>query len=152
MNSLTSRPQSSTFTITPCGLPSAVFLFIGWFINFCGMSNCQRSIYTKMFGIRVHCTFIFSFFVFLFFLDLTVQLRPLFVFSTSHYEHGTFSNAKFDSYILSVYSYCLYQSLRFFSFFANWFAPSKFFTPSFNRWSFTRIWMRASLLGSPGLF
>ena len=32
-------------------------------------------------------------------------------FSTFHYEHGTFSNAKFHSYILSVYSYCLYQSL-----------------------------------------
>ena len=39
-------------------------------------------------------------------------------FSFSHffYEHGTFFNAKFHSYILVVYSYCLYQVLRFFFF------------------------------------
>ena len=42
-----------------------------------------------------------------------------FSFSTFHYEHGTFFNAKFHSYILIVYSYCLYQSPLFFSSFCS---------------------------------
>ena len=41
-------------------------------------------------------------YVFRFFLDLRVQLFPLFFYATFH------------SYILTVYSYCLYQTLRFF--------------------------------------
>ena len=40
-----------------------------------------------------------------------------FSFSMFHYEHGTFFNAKFHSYILAVYSYSFFQSLRFFFFF-----------------------------------
>ena len=43
-----------------------------------------------------------------------------FFISTFHYEHDTFFYAKFDSYILAVYSYCLCQSvLLFFIFNAN---------------------------------
>ena len=38
-------------------------------------------------------------------------------FPIFHYEYGTFSYVKFHSYILAVYSYCLYQGLHFFFFF-----------------------------------
>ena len=56
---------------------------------------------------------------FRFFLDLAVLFFPLFVFSTFHYEHGTFFYAKFHYYILLVYSYCLYQSFQFFFIFCK---------------------------------
>ena len=36
---------------------------------------------------------------------------PYFTFSTFHYEHSTFFNTKFHSYILGVYCYGLNQSL-----------------------------------------
>ena len=39
-----------------------------------------------------------------------------FSFPIFHYEHGTFFNAKCHSYILTVYSYCMYQGCSCFSF------------------------------------
>ena len=56
---------------------------------------------------------------FWFFLNLVVLLLPLFVFSHFHYEHGIFSNAKFHSYTLAVYSYWLYHSYQFFLIFGK---------------------------------
>ena len=50
--------------------------------------------------------------------DLPVPFLPLFSFHTFDYKHNTFFNTKFHSYILAVYSYCLYQGLQFFSFFS----------------------------------
>ena len=37
------------------------------------------------------------------------SIHPLFLFSISHYEPGTFFDAKFHSYILFVYPYGLYR-------------------------------------------
>ena len=63
---------------------------------------------------------------FWFFLDLVVQLLPL-SYSNLHYEHDSFFFSKFYSYILDVYSFCLYQSLQFyFFFFANSLMSSMF--------------------------
>ena len=45
-------------------------------------------------------------------------------FFTFHYEHCWFFYAKFHSYILAVYSLCLYQTSNFFSFLANSFISS----------------------------
>ena len=45
-----------------------------------------------------------------------------FSFSTFSFEHGIFSIANFYSYMLVVYSYCLYQNFQFFFLFC-WFFP-----------------------------
>ena len=45
----------------------------------------------------------------------------LFYFSTFHYQVGTFFNAKFHSYMLTIYSYCLYQGLQFLFIFGKYF-------------------------------
>ena len=58
------------------------------------------------------CNFLF-FQAFWSFPDLTVLFILLFLFSYFHYNHVT-SYINFHSYILAAYSYCLYQSLKFF--------------------------------------
>ena len=50
------------------------------------------------------------------------SFNPCFYFPTFHYQHGTFFNAKFHSYIPAVSSYRLHQDIQFFFiFFANTF-------------------------------
>ena len=47
-------------------------------------------------------------------LDFVVLFLPLIFFSHfSHFQHGSHFSAKVHSYILTVYSYCLYQGLQF---------------------------------------
>ena len=49
-----------------------------------------------------------------FLLDFGCSFLRYSSFSTFRYEQGTFFYAKFHSYILAVYSYCLYMSIQFF--------------------------------------
>ena len=53
----------------------------------------------------------------LIFLDLVILFLPS--FSASHYQHGTFSYAKFHPYIHVLYSYWVYYGFEFFLFLAN---------------------------------
>ena len=54
------------------------------------------------------------------FLDLAFLFRPLFVFfHFSLWKWHIFSITKFHSYVLTVYSYCLYKSLQFFFIFCK---------------------------------
>ena len=57
---------------------------------------------------------------FWYFTDLTVLFLSLFLFSFYHDQQNTFFNHKFHSYILVVYSYCLFQGGLFFLIFGKY--------------------------------
>ena len=64
---------------------------------------------------------------------------PTVIFSTIHFEHGSFFNAKFHSYIMDVYSYCLYQSIQLFFSFAESLMSSTFIRWLIFSWDFVNL-------------
>ena len=115
---------------------------------------------------QVLVSFVFSKSSFSFLIWQFRSLRNL-SFSASHLNRIFFS-IKFHSYILTVYSYCLYESLQFcFTFckqldvvHVHWVVDYYYyyyyylgdFHTSVRWWSFTEIWVTVSLLRFPGIF
>ena len=87
-------------------------LFSNFFLSSLLIWWCQHPIFLSI------CSFPFLQ-TFWFFPDLLVLFLLLFVFSHFSLWTWSFFYAKFYSYILALYSYCLYQSIQFFFIFCK---------------------------------